>query len=611
MINRKILNLAILTFLQTCLIAQNLILGGGNSPQITTRSSSNWQQARWVDSASSDNTINGVGLNGKLIEASRFLYQATLGSNKSEIERTANMGFEAWIDEQMKIKPTNCLSEFNRVIKEVVDWHYSIGGDSADVPNYFYSVYFNYTWWDMNLKNRDELRQRIALALSEIFVVSANSDIGGWGNAMSSYYDVLIKNAFGNFYNLLHDITYHPAMGIYLSHLNNPKTNVSENIRPDENYAREIMQLFTIGLFELNKDGTLKKDNNGNAIPTYSQKDIQELAKVFTGLSFGKLRMNPSGGSLDSIFFPNSLYLGDPTYPMVMFDSVYDWSGRKILGPHEPGTKTLFGKYTTTWPQSGDEDIAEALQLLFNHPNVPPFICKQLIQRLIKSNPSPAYVSRIADVFINDGNGVRGNMAAVIKAILLDEEARTCEWLEDEFNGQLRPPMMKYSHFVNAIGVEQYYNRFFNASYDFLENTNQIPLHAPSVFNFYSPAFQPKGEITKNDLVAPEFQIFNSRTSIGFMNQVNNWIYDYVLYSWMDQDPYTVLLIDELKNLSRDPEVLINRLDVLFTHGQMSETTRKIIKNVISKFVTGDYRNERVRCALYLVIISPDYAIFK
>ncbi len=580
-------------------VAQKIILGGGNSPQISAKSSSNWISPKWADSASAERTINGHGLNAELYSASRFLYQTTLGSNKSEIERVANIGFKAWIDEQVRLAPSYTLNKLSTVTKDVIDWHYLNGGDSADVPNYFGSLYFNYSWWDLNLKNRDKLRQRIAMALSEILVVSANSDVGGYANAMCSYYDILIKNAFGNYYDILKEVSYHPSMGIYLSHLNNPKTDSINNIRPDENYAREIMQLFSIGLFELNLDGSLKKDNKGNAIPTYDQKDIQELAKIFTGLSFGKLRMNPFG-DFDTTFFGANLYVGDPTKPMIMFDDF-----------HEPGQKKLFKTHLTKWPQSGDEDIEEALQVLFHHPNVAPFVCRQLIQRLIKSNPSPAYIARVSTVFNDDGKGVRGNMQAIIEAILLDDEARTCEWLEDEYNGQLREPLLKYTHFVNAVGVEQYYNRYYNSSYEFLDNTGQIAMHAPSVFNFFNPNYQPRGELTNNNLVGPEFQIYNSKTSIGFMNMVNNWIYDYVIYSWIDKDPYTVLLIDELKNISREPEVLINRLDLLLTHGNMSDETRGIIKSIVSKFVQGDYRNERVRIALYLVMISPDYAIFK
>lgn len=598
----KIKYLLLLIILVIKLSGQKVILGG-NGSDITVKSSSNYQMPRWEDSASAQKTIDGSGLMAELHAASRFLYQATLGTNRKEIERVANIGFENWIDEQIKIKPSYIFDEFKRVKQDEIDWHYKNGGDSASAPQYFYSVHFNYAWWSLNYKNLDELRQRVAFALSEILVISANSDLGGFPQAMSTYYDLLIKHAFGNFRDLLNDVSYHPAMGSYLSHLNNPASDTANNIRPDENYAREIMQLFTIGLFELNKDGSLKKDPNGNAIPTYTQKDIQELAKIFTGMSYSEILPNEWQ---KEPYFPTSMYIGNNTKPMKVYDK-YTWN----QFCHEQGPKTLIGNYVTHWPQTGEEDVQEALTHLFNHPNVPPFICKQLIQRLIKSNPSPAFIERISNVFINDGTGVRGNLAAVVKAILLDIEARNCEWLEDEFNGMLREPFLKFSHFVNAVGVEQYYNRYYNSGYDFFDLTNQLPLHSPSVFNFFQPTFQPKGDITTNNLVAPEFQIYNSKTSIGFMNMVNNWINNYVTYSWMDKDPASVLLIDDLMPLARDPEVLLNKLDLLLTHGNMSLTTKNIIKRIISNLTAGNYRNERIRLALYLIMISPDYAIFK
>ncbi|HQX45411.1 MAG TPA: DUF1800 family protein, partial [Saprospiraceae bacterium] len=381
------------------------------------------------------------------------------------------------------------------------------------------------------------------------------------------------------------------------SHLNNPKTDTIENIRPDENYAREIMQLFTIGLYELNLDGTHKKDSLGNSIPTYDQKDIQEFAKIFTGLSFSEIMPNRW---IDTPQFGVTLYLGIPTKPMRMFN---EW--------HEPGSKYLLNGFVTPRRQDGMKDIDNAVDNLFNHPNTPPFICKQLIQRLIKSNPSPEYVERIARVFINDGSGVRGNLAAVIKAILLDAEARDCDWSLDPDNGQLREPMIRYSHFMNAIGVEQYYGRLWNSGYDFLDNTGQHVLEAPTVFNFYFPNYAPKGSISDNNLMAPEFQIHNSRTSIGFLNQVNNWIMDYVMYSWEANDVPTILITKELEDLARDPEALVNRIDVLLTHGNLSDRSRGIIKNAVSRMRSGNYRKDRARLALYLVMMSPDYAIFK
>ncbi|MBK8484696.1 MAG: DUF1800 family protein [Saprospiraceae bacterium] len=580
------------------LYSQKVILGGPNSNSISVISSDNWKPSNRKDSTSAFATINGDGMIFDQINASRFLYQATLGSNLAEIKKVAGMDFGDWIDTQIKSTPTSYLKETEAVFKEVVDWHFATGGDSANIVSMPNWIHFQYAWWTAHMNNQDKLRQRIALALSEIYVVSFDSGLDGFGAGLASYYDIFTKHAFGNVKDILLDVTLHPCMGFYLSHLNNPKTDTIENTKPDENYAREIMQLFSIGLSELNSDGSVKLDNQGQAIPTYTQLDIKEFAKIFTGLGISKVVPNMY---TDTAVFGMGIYLADMTAPMKMYEYY-----------HEPGKKYLLNGAIIPEGQSGMRDVRDAVEVLFQHPNVGPFFSKQLIQRLIKSNPSPAYINRISRVFDNDGKGVRGNLAAIIKAILLDPEARDCDWMMDEHNGQLREPFLRYSHFAAAMDVEQYYGRYWNIGYDFFNNTGQLPLLAPSVFNFFSPFYRPKGELDKNGLVGPEFQIHNSRTSIGYLNQVNNWsVYDYVMYSWERDDPYAILNLNELEALAQDPEILVNRLDILLTHGTLSDRTRGIIKETMGKFIFGNYREERVRMALYLIMISPDYAIFK
>ncbi len=579
--------------------AQKEILGGKNSGLITVYSSNNWKPNNRKDSASAVTTINGNGLIYNDYNSSRFLYQATLGSSYQDIKQLAGTDFEKWIDHQLSLPSHSILEETNEIYQEAVDWFLLNGGDSADVASSPNWISFQYAWWTQHMNNPDKLRKRVALALSEILVISILSDLSGNGRALASYYDILLNNAFGNYEDLLMQVSLHPSMGFYLSHLNNPKTDTVENTHPDENYAREIMQLFTIGLNELNSDGTAKLDPQGRPVPSYNQKDIKELAKVFTGLGFSAVMPNMY---TDSAVFGMGIYLADFTKPMKMY-------GRF----HEPGEKYLLNG-TTIIPdgQSGLKDIQDAIKSLINHPNTGPFIGKQLIQRLIKSNPSPGFVERIGNVFDNDGQGKRGNLAAVIKAILLDPEARDCDWMMDENNGQLREPIVRYSHFTSAVDVEQYYGRYWNIGYDFWSSTTQIPLASPTVFNFFSPNYIPKGEIDKKGLVAPEFQIHNSRTSIGYVNQVNTWtVFDYVMYSWEQNEPYAILNLNELEDLAQDPEVLVNRLDILFTHGNLSDRTRGIIKETIDGFKTGSFRENRVRMALYLIMISPDYAIFK
>lgn len=595
---RKLLfSMLAIGFLSGTLKAQ-VILGSDPTQEIKVTTSSNYTPLYWTLSATGEKTINKVGLEGPLMEASRFLSQATLGADLTTIQQVANQGIEAWIDEQMTVPQSQTLDRLNEVFAEVIEWYLVNGGDPEEVATRPYWTIFNYTWWENHMKNDDLLRQKVALALSEIFVISIESNLADAGFGLADYYDILLKYSFGNFEDMLREISLHPCMGYYLSHLNNPREIPEENIHSDENYAREIMQLFTIGLYELNQDGSRKTDGQGNWIPTYDQADIKELAKVFTGLGVGGVMENEW---VDEPYFGLDIYVADMTTPMIMYE---EW--------HQPGTKTLVNGYVIPAGQTGLKDINDAIHQLFLHPNVGPFIGKQLIQRLVTSNPTPGYISRVAAVFADNGQGERGDMGAVIKAILMDPEARTCAALEEDRFGKLREPFTRYTHFTKAIEMEQYYGRYWNVAYGFYQATNQMPLASRTVFNFFLPDFQPIGPIADNGLVGPEFQIHNSRTSVEFINRVNDWaVWGYVMDDWEAENPHVTYNIDELTPLARDPEVLINRLDVLFTHGMLSERTRQIIKDAITPLVSDNYRYNRTRLALYLIMISPDYAIMK
>jgi uncharacterized protein (DUF1800 family) len=351
-------------------------------------------------------------------------------------------------------------------------------------------------------------------------------------------------------------------------------------------------------LYQLNQDGSRKTNAQGEWIPTYGQIQIKEFAKVFTGLGLGEILPNMY---IDEPEFFVGIYLADMTVPMKMYE---EW--------HQPGQKNLLNGFVVPAGQTGMEDINDAIDNLFNHPNVGPFIGKQLIQRLVTSNPSPAYVSRVSAAFNDNGQGVRGDMKAVIKAILLDPEARTCEAIENPVHGKLREPFVRYAHFAQSMDLEQYYDRYWNPGYGFYLATGQIPLASPSVFNFFLPEFHPNGPLADAGLVGPEFQIHNSRTSVEFLNQVNDWaIWQYMWGSWEAEDPYTTVNLTELEELARDPEVLVNHLDRVFTHGALSANTRQLIKDAIEPMIDGDYRYDRARLALYLIMISPDYAILK
>ena len=595
---RKLLfSMLTLGFLSGTLKAQ-VILGSDPTQEIKVTTSSNYTPQYWTLSATGEKTINKVGLEGPLMEASRFLSQATLGADLATIEQVANQGIEAWIDDQMTVPQSQTLDRLNEVFAEVIEWYLVNGGNPDEVSTRPYWTIFNYTWWENHMKNDDLLRQKVALALSEIFVISIESNLSDAGFGLADYYDILLKHSFGNFEDMLREISLHPCMGYYLSHLNNPREIPEENIHSDENYAREIMQLFTIGLYELNQDGSRKTDGQGEWIPTYDQADIKELAKVFTGLGVGGVMENEW---VDEPYFGLDIYVADMTTPMIMYE---EW--------HQPGTKTLVNGYVIPAGQTGLKDINDAVHQLFLHPNVGPFIGKQLIQRLVTSNPTPGYISRVAAVFADNGQGERGDMGAVIKAILMDPEARTCSALEEDRFGKLREPFTRYTHFSKAIQMEQYYGRYWNVAYGFYQATNQMPLASRTVFNFFLPDFQPIGAIADNGLVGPEFQIHNSRTSVEYINRVNDWaVWGYVMDDWENDNPSVTYNIEELLPLARDPEVLINRLDILFTHGMLSDRTRQIIKDAITPLISDNYRYNRTRLALYLMMISPDYAIMK
>lgn len=598
-------HLFILLLLNVAFIsAQNYrdYLGAGHSNGITVTTSSEQTKDGWNESANGTNTINGNGLDGRLLETSRFLAQATFGTNLEYIKQVSEGSFEDWIDQQYTISSPALTQLTQDIYEEARRIFVSNGGNPDDFGNFNWQ-YFMYAWWQSNINNEDLLRQRVALALSEILVISRESNLAGYGLGLSSYYDVLKNNAFGNFKNLLKEVTLHPMMGIYLSHYNNPRSIPENNIHPDENFAREIMQLFTIGLYELHQNGTYILDAAGERIPTYDNDDIKEFAKVFTGLGPAELEPEHSDRNLR---FGLGHYAIRKDVPMMMYD---DW--------HEPDSKQLLNGYTIPAGQSGMQDIDDTIDYLFNHPNTAPFICKRLIQQLIKSNPSPAYVSRVSSAF-NNTKGVRGDMKAVIKAILLDEEARSCSWIENPTSGKLIEPMMRYFNVVRQIDINNSDGRYWNNGQHFFRDTGQAPLSAPSVFNFFLPEYVPNSEFASRTLVAPEFQIHNSATSINYLNQVDAWTnvrwYE-VLRTWGLELEGTPLDFEALKYYAKDSEVLVNQLDKLFTRGQLSDETKKIIVSAVEPIQNGwgdvTYTDLRVEMALYLIMVSPDYVILK
>jgi uncharacterized protein (DUF1800 family) len=535
------------------------------------------------------------------MEATRFLAQATMGFDQSHLDELMDLGMQAWVDAQVDKPYVDQYDRMYEIIDQALDLWTAQGNDPEE---YFYPGFqhFQYAWWQTNMTNEDLLRQRVAMALSEILVVSIASNLEEHIDGVVDYHDIILGHTFGNYRDLLEDVSLSPTMGVYLSHFNNPLNIDSLNVHPDENYAREIMQLFSIGLYELNEDGTYVLDGQGNPIPTYGINEIKELAKIFTGLGPGEVIDNPYG--IDEPYFGLTRYLCDFTEPMAMYDTF-----------HEPGPKTLLNGYTIPGGQSGMADIEDALDHLFNHPNVGPFIGRRLIQNMVKSNPTPGYVQRVAQAFNDNGQGERGDLLAVVKAILMDEEARTCDWIQHPEQGKLISPFYRYSYFarnVEKIGPEDLY---WNVGYSFFENTEQIPFVSRTVFNFYLPDYQPNGAIANAELVAPEFQIHNSRTSIGYLNEATLWTWYWsLMYTWEDVDPVFVS-VDIYEDLARDPEVLINELDRMYTHGQMTEEFRQNLRETMNGLTLAnmgpDYLEYRARLALFMIMIGPDYVILK
>ncbi len=586
------------------------VIGAGNSLDIIATSSD--------PNSNPEKAIDGSGLETDVQVASRFLAHSTLGATIDDIEHVTNVGIENWIDEQQQLALTNYTDPTVTILFELYNnCIEALGQDDCDeefMPN---TVMWRYAWWHNTMNKPDKLRQRVAMALSEILVVSDQSDLTNIPHGIAHYYDILMHHAFGNFEDLLNEVTLSPAMGFYLSHLNNPKTITEENIRPDENYAREIMQLFTIGLYELNQNGTRKIDSStGKWIPTYDNDDIKGLAKVFTGLS-GSAWAEEEDQS--PVRFGRNHFRYSYVDQMKMYD---EW--------HEPGAKQIVGNVTIPAGQTGIEDIEMAINHLFNHENVGPFIGRQLIQRLVKSNPSDDYIERISAVFADNGSGVRGDLAAVIKAILLDPEAIECFQINSSSNGMLRSPMIRYTQLMLGLQAETKSDWFWNSGYYYQLQTEQHILSSPTVFNFYSPEYVPNADFAYLEYVGPEFQILNSSTSSNYINWMLLTLNRDYLNTSFDLDiphllnetteiPYTedvpshqAEFTDPLfESLQNQPAEFVDYLDLLFANGQLSVDKKENLVNAMERSDVFQNSRHAADYALFMLMIDPDYLIMK
>lgn len=496
-------------------------------------------------------------------QASRFLQQATFGATRADITQVQSLGFDGWITDQLGRPRTSHW-----------DWLVSNGfAVSANVNN---TNGFDNTVWRQIISEPGQLRQRVGMALSEMLVVSINSLNVSWRQfTTAAWLDILLDNAFGNFRTLLERITFNPGMASFLTFLNNRRANPATGSMPDENYARELMQLFTIGLNRLNMDGTLQL-SGGQPIDTYTPQDVSQLARVFTGLS------------LDS---------NDNSTP--------DRYRRPLIvnaSNHESGASTFLGA-TVPAGTDGVAAVRIALDTIFAHPNVPPFVSRQLIQRLVTSNPTPAYVGRVATIFANNGAGVRGDLRAVVRAILLDPEART-DTANGNASGKLREPVVRLANWARAFGATSTGGLWPIG--DTSSSTNRLAQsfgRAPSVFNFFRPGYTPPNTTIANaSLVAPEFQITNEPSVVAYINYMQG-----VIQNGIGDDvraDYAPLIA-----LAANSGALVDEVNLLLAAGQLSAATVAAIRaavDSISATATNGPTN-RVYTAILLTMASPEY----
>ena len=542
--------------------------------------------------------------------AARFLVQAAFGPDADaaddedmvpeNVEEVVSLGFAGWLDQQFA-RPATALRPF-------VDW-----ADDTNNITEFYTDRKEAAWWyrAMGVTNLypggpavepDPLRQRMAFALSEIFVISDRLEaLGSSPEGMAHYYDMLLTNSFGNFRQLLYDVTVHPCMGLYLSHLKNRKPDLANNLFPDENYAREVMQLFTIGLWELNQDGTRRLDTNGLAIPTYDNDDISAFARVFTGLSYGGTNANS--------------FLNAPVNllsPMKMWDTYHDLDAKELLNGQVLAARVASNPNTGA---AGLADLNAALDNLFWHTNTAPFIGRQLIQRFVTSNPSTGYVARVAASFNDNGQGGRGDLQAVLRAILLDEEARDPLYMSQPAFGKQREPFLRVVNFARAFNAYSYSGLYPLDT--FYMDHYQEPLKSLSVFNFFQPGYAPPGPLTDLGLSGPEFQILHAGSAISGPNYYYNAIRNSSLHRYGNANSNRVVRLEMTQELSlatNNVDALVRRLDLGLTCGTLEPATFQVVRENVERIgasVSSSWPRERVNMAIYLIVTSPEFSVMR
>jgi uncharacterized protein (DUF1800 family) len=521
-------------------------------------------------------------------EAARFLLQAQFAVTDADLLAVKTSGYSAWLTSRYALAPG----------QTGVAWLDSRGHNSiTSEQRYFWPQFGDFMIWNQLLAGTDQMRKRLAFALSEFFVVSL-SPIDGFypPYVIAAYWDLLCANAFGNFRTLLERITLNAGMGFFLNTKGNLKED-SNGRQPDENYAREVMQLFTIGLYELNADGTLRLDANNNPIETYGQSDITNLARVFTGYDWDYFS---NGGTFTNVAWhdydvPSTHFATNPM--------------RFNANNHSTLAVTFLG---TTIPANtaGPEALRLALDRLFNHANAAPFFARQMIQRLVTSNPSAAYVGRVSAAFANNGAGVRGDLKAVWTAILTDAEARAAPDAANILSGKLREPVVRFVQWARTVGLTS-----TNGDYQIYDlsgsdtSLGQSPLRSPSVFNFFRPGYVPPNTaIAVASRQAPEFQLLNETTTAGYINFLQ-WA---TRNGYSDVRPnYTALL-----TIAHDVPAVIAWLDLRLTANQLSTETLALLQTTLAAFnVTATSADsaklDMLASACFLILCSPEYLVQK
>jgi uncharacterized protein (DUF1800 family) len=500
-------------------------------------------------------------------DAGRFLSQATFGATDALIAQVQSQGFDAFLSQQFAAPVSSHLA--------------FVDGSGVNPPTITQT---NDAWWTHAIAGPDQLRQRVAFALSEILVVSVTTgNLGEQPGALPAYYDVLVKGSFGNFRQLLEDITLNTAMGRYLDMLRNDKANASRTRLPNENYARELMQLFSIGLYRLNLDGSLTLDAAGFPIATYGQDAILGTAAVCTGWTY---------------YQPTTPYVFNPPFP-------FDWRNPMVNVParHSTDAKQILDGVMLPANQTAAQDLKTTLDTIFNHPNVGPFICRQLIQRLVTSNPSPGYLYRVASVFNNNGQGVRGDLQAVVRAILMDYDARGSA-KTTQGAGHVREPVIRLTNLLRAFGASSFDGKF--SIRNAIGNLGQEAMHSPTVFNFFGPDYSAPGAIAEAGLKSPELEITNETSVVTVANYYRTGINGGL-------GPSTARVTLNLSNdtaLAGNPPQLVDHLNTLLLAGNMSPEMRTILINAVTQ-IPATNPTERARTAIYLVINSPEFTVDK